>query len=313
MKKVLVTGGAGFIGSHIVEELIQKEFQVIVIDNFSTGRNENIENLPIELYHYDITNPNVVDLIVSLNPDYIIHQAAQVSVAESVNNPLYDENINVKGSLYIIDAAIKANVKKIVFASSAAVYGNPVQLPVSIKHPTSPESPYGLTKLTVEHYLKLANSIHGLSYSILRYSNVYGPRQDAKGEGGVVAIFSDRLTDNVSPTIYGDGEQTRDFIYVKDVAAANVKALMVNENICVHVSSGTTISINALFQMMKEAAGSNVQPIYKQVRQGDIRDSILSNDLSKSLLNWEPTFELYQGLKETIQYSLKNKQIPILK
>ncbi|MDR6999061.1 NAD-dependent epimerase/dehydratase family protein [Neobacillus niacini] len=313
MKKVLVTGGAGFIGSHIVEELIQKEFQVIVIDNFSTGRNENIENLPIDLYHYDITNPNVVDLIMSLSPDYIIHQAAQVSVAESVNNPLYDENINVKGSLYMIEAAIKANVKRIVFASSAAVYGNPIELPVSIDHPTSPESPYGLTKLTVEHYLKLANKLHGLPYSILRYSNVYGPRQDAKGEGGVVAIFSDRLTDNVSPIIYGDGEQTRDFIYVKDVAAANVKALTVKENICVNVSSGTSISINTLFQMMKEAAGSKVQPIYKQVRQGDIRDSVLSNELSKSLLNWEASFELNHGLKETIQYSFKNKRIPILK
>ncbi|OIK10463.1 UDP-glucose 4-epimerase [Bacillus sp. MUM 116] len=313
MKKVLVTGGAGFIGSHIVEELIQKEYQVIVIDNFSTGRHENIENLQIELYHYDITNPNVVDLIMSINPDFMIHQAAQVSVAESVNNPLYDENINVKGSLYMIEAAIKAKVKRIVFASSAAVYGNPVELPVSIDHPTSPESPYGLTKLTVEHYLKLANKLHGLSYSILRYSNVYGPRQDAKGEGGVVAIFADRLTNNISPTIYGDGEQTRDFIYVKDVAAANVKALLANDNICVNVSSGTSISINNLFQMMKEAADSNMQPIYKQVRQGDIRDSVLSNELSKSLLNWEASFELNHGLKETVQYSFKNKRIPILK
>jgi UDP-glucose 4-epimerase len=311
MSKVIVTGGAGFIGSHIVEELLHNDFKVTVIDNFSTGRRANIEHLPIEVINHDITDPSVIDLIVSLCPDYIIHQAAQVSVADSVRDILFDEKVNIRGSLHIINAANKSQVKRVVFASSAAVYGNPVALPVTIGHPTQPESPYGLTKLSVENYLKMSSKLYQLPYSILRYSNVYGPRQDAKGEGGVVAIFSNQLTENRTPVIYGDGEQTRDFIFVKDVAAANVKALHAKENLCVHVSSGTRISINELFETMKEAAGSNLYPIYKQERSGDIRDSILANEETKSLLNWEPSIKLHEGLLETLQFA-KNQQLLLL-
>ncbi|MBV7506564.1 NAD-dependent epimerase/dehydratase family protein [Bacillus sp. sid0103] len=311
MNKVIVTGGAGFIGSHIVEELLLRDFNVTVIDNFSTGRQENIEHLPIEIYNHDITDPSVIDLIVSLCPDYIIHQAAQVSVAESVKDFLMDEKINIRGSLHMINAAIKAKVKRFVFASSAAVYGNPVTLPVTIEHLTNPESPYGLTKLSVENYLKMSSKLYQLPYSILRYSNVYGPRQDAKGEGGVVAIFSSQLTENSTPVIYGDGEQTRDFIYVKDVAAANVKALHANENISVHVSSGSFISINELFETMKKAAGSDLSPIYKQDRPGDIRHSILANEETKTLLSWEPSTNLFEGLQETLQFAMKKQLLSL--
>ncbi len=312
MNRVLVTGGAGFIGSHIVEELLQQNFEVIVIDNFSTGNRMNIEKLPIKLFYHDITKESIIDFIVSLQPDYIIHQAAQVSVSESVQNPLFDENVNIKGSLHVIDAAIKCSVKKIVFASSAAVYGNPVTLPVQINHSTNPESPYGISKLTVEQYLQMSNKLYKLPYSILRYSNVYGPRQDAKGEGGVVAIFSDRLTKHMSPVIYGDGEQTRDFIYVKDVAKANVKALFVKDNICVNVSSCQSVSINELFQMMRDAAKSDVIAIHQEDRPGDIRHSILSNKETKELLNWEPLINLSHGLNETIQYYGKKRKMPLL-
>jgi UDP-glucose 4-epimerase len=312
MRKVIVTGGAGFIGSHIVEELLRKDFKVSVIDNFSTGRRENIEHLPIEVINYDITDPSVIELIVSLCPDYIIHQAAQVSVAESVRDILLDEKVNIRGSLHIIKAAIKSKVKRVVFASSAAVYGNPVALPLTIAHPTQPESPYGLTKLSVENYLKMSSKLYQLPYSILRYSNVYGPRQDSKGEGGVVAIFSNQLTENRAPVIYGDGEQTRDFIFVKDVASANVKALNAKENINVHVSSGSCISINELFETMKEATGSNLAPIYKQERPGDIRHSILANEETKTILNWEPSMTLFEGLQETLQFSNKAYQLQLV-
>jgi len=304
MSKVVVTGGAGFIGSHIAEELVEAGYEVTIIDNFSTGYYSNIAHLSADIYQYDITNPSIIDFIVGLKPDYIIHQAAQVSVAESVHNILHDENVNVKGSLHIIKAAIKASVKKLVFASSAAVYGNPLVLPVTVEHPTLPESPYGLTKLTVEHYLKMANKFYQLSYGILRYSNVYGPRQDAKGEGGVVSIFSEKIQTNNILQIYGDGEQTRDFIYVKDVARANIKALEIEENICVNISSNTKITINDLWKEMKKAVNIEKLEIkYERERAGDIRHSLLCNKQTMELLNWMPKTNLENGLKETLLFA----------
>ncbi|MCM3585254.1 NAD-dependent epimerase/dehydratase family protein [Mesobacillus maritimus] len=307
MKRVLVTGGAGFIGSHIVDELVKQNFHVVVLDNLSTGKVENVRHRHIEVHQWDITDPNVVEMITSLCPDYIIHQAAQVSVAESVKNPVHDEHINIKGSLHVIEAAVKARVKKLVFASSAAVYGNPLSLPISIHHPTRPTSPYGLTKLTVENYLKLNSQLNQLPYSILRYSNVYGPRQDANGEGGVVAIFTDKLINQVAPVIFGDGEQTRDFVYVKDVAKANVKAMLAEQNLCVNISSGTSITINQLFEAMRKVAHSHVQVIYRPERLGDIRDSLLNNDEAKTEINWEPVYDLHEGLQETFHHAAKVK------
>ncbi|MGG1690850.1 NAD-dependent epimerase/dehydratase family protein [Heyndrickxia ginsengihumi] len=309
MEKVLVTGGAGFIGSHIVEALQQNQYEVIVIDNFSTGHHRNIADLSVNVHKCDITNPEVINLIASIKPDYIIHQAAQVSVAESVQNILFDEQVNVKGSLHVIKGAIRASVKKIVFASSAAVYGNPIELPITTKHRTLPESPYGLTKLTVEHYLQMASKFYQLPYAILRYSNVYGPRQDAKGEGGVVSIFADYISNQLSPTIFGDGEQTRDFIFVKDVATANVKALQAEENICVNVSSGSTITINELFTIMKKVANTKLNATYSEARSGDIRDSCLSNEETKAILGWSPSVNLFNGLFETIEYASKRNAL----
>ncbi|RYM06509.1 NAD-dependent epimerase/dehydratase family protein [Sporolactobacillus sp. THM7-7] len=303
MKKVIVTGGAGFIGSHVVEELLRCGYTVSVIDNFSTGHRENIAGLPVSIYNFDVTNPDVMDLIVSLQPDYVIHLAAQVSVAQSIQDMLFDEQVNVRGSLHVIKAAARASVKKVVFASSAAVYGNPLTLPVTTEHPTSPESPYGLAKLTVENYLKLFHKLYQLPYSILRFSNVYGPRQDAHGEGGVIAIFADRLRRDLPPVIFGDGEQTRDFVFVSDIASACVKALNAEKNICVNVSSGSSITINRLLQMMKEISGSSVNTVYTQARPGDIRDSTLSNVEAKEGLNWAPSVGLMQGLLETLQFS----------
>lgn len=303
MKRVIVTGGAGFIGSHVVEELLRHDYKVTVIDNFSTGYHKNIAGLPVDVYTYDVTDPGIADLILSLHSDSIIHLAAQVSVAQSVRDPLFDEQVNVRGSLQVLHAAVRSSVGKIVFASSAAVYGSPIELPVTTEHPTRPESPYGLTKLTVEHYLETFYKLFQLPYCILRFSNVYGPRQDAKGEGGVVSIFSERLSQNNPPFIFGDGEQTRDFIYVKDIASAVVKSLQTEENICVNVSSGSSITINQLFRLMKKIAGSDVNAIYREARTGDIRDSTLSNEETKSLLNWKPVTDLFTGLQETLHFS----------
>lgn len=300
MDKVLVTGGAGFIGSHVVEELIRRDYEVSVIDNFSSGHHENIAGLPVKLYICDVADPAVINLIQSLKPDFIIHLAAQVSVARSVKDPLLDARTNVVGSLNVINAANSAGVKKVVFSSSAAVYGNPKSLPVLTSHPAEPESPYGLTKLTVENYLKMFDKFHHLSYGILRFSNVYGPRQDAEGEGGVVSIFADRIRKGTPPMIYGDGKQTRDFVFVKDVAAAAVSALRVENSFCANVSSATSVSIIRLFEIMKAVSHSDIEVLYGPERQGDIRDSTLSNEETKSILNWVPCFDLVSGLRETL-------------
>lgn len=303
MSRVVITGGAGFIGSHIAEELLANNYEVIVIDNLTTGNYRNISHLPIRLYEYDITDSSSIDFIASLEPEYIIHQAAQVSVAESVHDILHDENVNVKGSLHVIKAAIKASVKKLVFASSAAVYGNPVFLPVTTDHPTMPESPYGLTKLTVERYLQMAYKFYQLPYSILRYSNVYGPRQDAKGEGGVVSIFADKIAEGKAPVIFGDGEQTRDFIYVKDVAKANVKALNAQGNICVNISTQTQITVNALWETMVRAGDIQLKAEHKDARPGDILHSTLCNEKTLELLDWAPQTSLEDGLKDTLAFT----------
>jgi UDP-glucose 4-epimerase len=307
MEKVLVTGGAGFIGSHVVEALLRQGYAVAVIDNFSTGHRDNIANLPVDLYICDVADPAVIHVIQSIHPDYIVHLAAQISVSHSVADPLFDERTNVTGSLNVMNGARLANVKKIVFSSSAAVYGNPLEIPVTTDHPTNPESPYGLTKLTVEHYLQMFEKFYQLPYSILRFSNVYGPRQDADGEGGVVSIFSDRIQKGTPPMIYGDGDQTRDFIFVKDVASAVVAALSVKESLRVNISSQTAISIKDLFQVMKEVSGSDLDVYYGPKRNGDIRHSVLSNQRAKELLKWEPQVTLADGLRMTLR-SLKRKK-----
>jgi UDP-glucose 4-epimerase len=278
------------------------------MDNFSTGRRENIANLPVDLYICDIADSSVINVVKSIHPDYIIHLAAQISVSQSVADPLFDERTNVTGSLNIMNGARLSSVKKIVFASSAAVYGNPLEIPITTEHPTRPESPYGLTKRTVENYLHLFAKFYDLHSSILRFSNVYGPRQDADGEGGVVSIFSDRIQKGTPPMIYGDGDQTRDFIFVEDVARAVVAGLSVKENLCVNVSSQTAISINDLFQLMKDVSGSDLEVYYGPKRSGDIRHSMLSNEKAKELLHWKPEVSLKDGLRMTLRALKRRKR-----
>ncbi|OJT65956.1 NAD-dependent epimerase/dehydratase family protein [Bacillus altitudinis] len=302
MKKVLVTGGSGFIGSHTVEALLEKGYEPIVLDNFSTGSKENIAHLSVQCIEADVTKSETVDLIKHIAPDYIIHLAAQVSVAVSVQHFVYDEEVNIKGSLHVIKAAAEAGVEKVVFASSAAVYGDPVYLPVDTAHPLQPGSPYGLSKLTVERYLQMAKSLYDVDYCIMRYSNVYGPRQDALGEGGVVSIFSDKFAKHEAPFIFGNGEQTRDFIYVGDLAAANVAALTAQSNVCLNISCGHSITVNELFQTMKRVTRSDLEPIYKPQRAGDIVHSKLENEETKQVLAWEPVVTLQEGLARTISY-----------
>jgi UDP-glucose 4-epimerase len=308
MEKVLVTGGVGFIGSHIVDKLLEEGYEVAVFDNLSTGKLENLGEKIFTFYEGDISNKDqVYQAVADFKPHYIIHQAAQVSVAKSVKSMEEDARLNIMGSINLINAAKDYEVKKIVYASSAAVYGEPQYLPIDENHPINPQSPYGVSKFTVELYLKAAQELYGIDYTILRYANVYGPRQNAKGEGGVVAIFSEKIANGEIPTIFGDGEQTRDFVYVTDVAEANVMAIHEGRNQIFNISTNSITNINYLFKLISNTFHKEITPIYKEKRKGDIKSSVLNNKSSKENLNWKPKISIEQGINKIAEYYKMNK------
>ncbi|ENQ3079590.1 NAD-dependent epimerase/dehydratase family protein [Bacillus cereus] len=302
--KVLVTGGAGFIGSHIVESLLENNVETVVVDNLTTGYKENIPP-QATFYYFDIRDPNIDKIFMIEKPDFVIHQAAQVSVQESIKQPFYDCSENVMATINILQSCIKYNVKKMIYASTAAVYGDPKYLPVDENHPLNPVSFYGLSKLTSETYIQLFAKLYGLKYTILRYSNVYGARQNADGEAGVISIFIDRLLKDVNPIIYGDGKQTRDFIFVKDVAHANFLALTNEDNQICNISSNQQTSVNELISVICSLMKRKENQIYKDERPGDIVHSYLLNDKARKHLKWQPTFSLPQGLEETVPFFRK--------
>lgn len=299
--KVLVTGGAGFIGSHTVDKLIAQGAKVVVVDNLSTGKEENL-NPAAEFVKLDISVEQLNQVFASYAPEYVIHLAAQVSVARSTDDPVLDSKTNIVGSVNVLENCRSFGVKKIVYASSAAVYGNPDEVVISETTPVDPSSFYGVSKLTPENYFKVFNNLYGLGYTILRYANIYGPRQDALGEGGVISIFATRILAGQSPTVFGDGEQTRDFVYVGDVADANVKALTGGGQMVLNVGTGSRISINELFAMMKEIAGAGLSPQYAEARPGDVRHSCLDNVRIIENLNWQPQVSLKEGLANTLEF-----------
>lgn len=299
--KVLVTGGAGFIGSHIVDTLLESGVKVAVVDDLSTGRLENI-NPAVDFYLVKVEDEEFNEVLARVKPDAVIHHAAQIDVQRSLQEPLADARINILGAINLLEACRRFRVGKVIYASSAAVYGSPACLPVDEDHVIEPQSPYGASKHTVEHYLKIYNEIYGIKTTVLRYSNVYGPRQDASGEGGVVAVFADHFLSGRNPRIFGDGEQTRDFIYVGDVARANLAALDRGHGKILNVSTGTGISVNSLFEMMKELTNNTLEPEYCPPRPGDIIHSYLANTRARESLNWTPRVSLVDGLRQTLEY-----------
>ncbi len=301
-KKALVTGGAGFIASHVVDLLIGKGLHVSVVDNLSSGKRGNL-NKDATFYESDIRDSEMIKIIGNVNPDVIIHHAAQISVRESVNDPGHDASINILGSLNLLEASVKSGVKKFIFASTGgAIYGEQDYFPADELHPVRPISPYGIAKLSVEKYLFYYKEVYGLDYVALRYSNVYGPRQDPHGEAGVVAIFSQKMLANEQTVINGNGKQTRDFVYVKDVAEANLSALKGDVSGEINIATGLETTVNELFRVTNNIVGGEMEEVHGPSMKGEQLRSVLNWSLAKKTLNWEPRVNLEDGLRETVDY-----------
>lgn len=299
--KVLVTGGAGFIGSHIVDSLIEKGFEVCVVDDLSGGNRKNI-NCNAKFYEEDIENAELMDIFREEKPDYVIHEAAQICVENSLKDPVDDAMINIIGSVNVLEACRQTGVKKILYPASAAIFGEPQYLPIDEAHPLDMISPYGVSKHAVEHYLEVYKKLYGLEYNVLRYSNVYGPRQDTSGEGGVAAIFCDTLLRGKTPYIFGDGNQTRDFIYVKDVVTANLLALTSPCSGIYNVCTNTHVSVNELYDLIRSALNVETQPLHIDKRPGDILNSYMTYEKIQKDMHWTPHYSLPEGIKETVEY-----------
>ena len=303
--KVMVTGGAGFIGSHVVDLLVSAGFFVSVVDDLSTGRFENI-NPRVNFYRVKVEDAGLEEVFAGERPDVVIHHAAQAGVGRSMNEPLADAEINILGAINLLENCRRYRVGKVIYASSAAVYGSPAYLPVDEGHPCAPQSNYGVSKLTVEHYLRVYQEVYGVRHTILRYANVFGPRQDAAGEGGVAAIFIDCLLRDKPVRIFGDGRQTRDFIYVGDVARANLAALNRGDGEILNASTGTSLSVNDLFRLLQGLTGSSLEPEYVPPRPGDIRHSCLANQKAREALEWSPRCPVEEGLRQTLNSYLNH-------
>ena len=297
--KVLVTGGAGFIGSHIVDQLLAEGHQVVVVDDLSTGSLDNV-NPQASFVRLSVLDGELLELFAREKFDAALHLAAQTIVGSSLEHPDIDARVNVLGTLQVLEGCRQHGVERIIFASSAAVYGDVAELPVPEEAPGQPASFYGLSKLTAERYIQMYHALYGLNYLILRYANVYGERQGDRGEGGVVSIFAGCLCRNNRLNIYGDGGQTRDFVYVGDVAAANVAAVTTPQtNRILNISSQTETSVNELASLFAEIAGEAACPAYHPARSGDILRSTLRNREACAALDWQPRIVLREGLERT--------------
>ncbi|MDI6871531.1 MAG: NAD-dependent epimerase/dehydratase family protein [Bacillota bacterium] len=298
--RCIVTGGAGFIGSHLVDALVQRGDEVLVIDDLSTGREENL-NPRAHFVEASVCSSEAFGAIVDFRPEIVFHLAGQASVGRSTEDPAKDLEVNVVGTLNVAIACANAHAERLVFSSSAAVYGNPVALPISEIHPTEPLSPYGLSKLTAEKYLGLLRLQHGLDTVVLRYANVYGPRQNAEGEAGVVAIFVDRTKCERSIEVFGDGQQTRDFVHVFDVVAANLLAAEHGAPGPLNISTGVATSVAALHELIAAQSGRATKVVHLPPRPGDVRHSTLDNSRAREALGWEPKVDLASGIGDLLR------------
>lgn len=300
--KVLVTGGAGFIGSHIVDALVEQNHQVVVADNLATGSIDNI-NPAAKFYNMSICDKKLVHIFEEERPEIVNHQAAQTVVAKSTSEPIFDAQQNILGSLNVIVNCVRFGVKRIVYASSGgAVYGEPQYLPVDEKHRVKPISPYGVSKYAGEHYLRLYGIQYGIEYVVLRYPNVYGPRQNPNGEAGVVAIFARQMLNGEPATIFGSGDKTRDYTHVSDVVAANLLAMERGHNDIYNIGTAVETSDSKMFKEIAKLLGYTKEPIHMPVRPGEICRICLDATKAERELGWQSRISLGQGLSQTIEY-----------
>ena len=300
--RIVVTGGAGFIGSHVADRLIEEGHEVSIVDDLSTGKKKNI-NPKAEFHKLDILSPKLERVFKKARPEVVVHHAAQMDVRRSVADPLFDGQVNILGTLNVLEQAVKIGTKRVIFASSGgAVYGDQETFPASEQHPVRPISPYGVSKLSGEHYLYYYQRTYGLQSASLRYGNVYGPRQDPFGEAGVVAIFALKLLQNEQPVINGNGKQTRDYIAVDDVVEANMAVLNRGLNDTFNVGTGRETSVNQLYRMLADTIGSPIKERYGPERRGEQARSCLDASKLSKASDWEPRVDLAEGLKRTADY-----------
>jgi len=301
--KILVTGGAGFIGSHIVDAYLADGHDVVVLDSLITGQKENL-NPAATFLQMDIRDKDVARVFTEQQFDVVNHHAAQMDVRKSVRDPQYDAEVNILGSLNLLENALRTDVKQFVFASTGgAIYGEQDYVPADEAHPQRPLSPYGITKLSMEKYLYYYREVHGLQYFILRYANVYGPRQNPHGEAGVVAIFTQRLLNGEQPVINGDGTQTRDYVYVKDVVRANMAALGHPGSDVVNIGTGVETDVNTLFRELRTYTGKKEVPEqHGEAKPGEQQRSVILNRKAGELLDWQPRYTVSEGLQETVEF-----------
>lgn len=299
--RILVTGGAGFIGSHVVDALVDRGHRVTVLDDLSSGQEENL-NRRAKFIKGDVTSQKKLESVFKrVQPEAIFHLAGQINVRASVENPVLDAECNILGSLRLVDMAAKAGVKKFIFSSTGgAMFGDEAHYPATEEEPMTPLSPYGLAKAGVEEYLRFYHRVYNLPYTVLRYSNVYGPRQNPHGEAGVVAIFISAMLENRPPTINGDGEQTRDYVYVSDVVKANLAALdsELTEG-TFHIGTGVETTVNEIFRLVNWQFGKAFEAVSGPAKKGEVRRSALDVSRAASLLNWKPEVGVSEGITAT--------------
>lgn len=303
--KILVTGGAGFIGSHIADGYIKENHRVVIVDDLSTGNIKNL-NPAADFIRMDIRAPELEGVFEKYQFDGINHHAAQINVRKSLEDPLYDADINIMGSLRLLQLSVRYGIKRFIFASSGgAVYGEPDKFPIKEEFPLNPLSPYGVGKIVTENYIRVFADLYGFEYVILRYSNVYGPRQISKSEAGVISIFINQILKDQKCYINGDGNQTRDYVYVDDVVMANLLALKCKSD-TFNIGTGIETSVNSLIEILKEVVKRDIPFEHRPAIPGEVKRNVIDYTKAREILDWKPTFSLREGMKRTYNYFLQD-------